>query len=155
MATEHEIDKLDRQILSQLQKDARRPFQDIARELVVSGGTVHVRFSKLRESGIIEGSRLIIDQSKLGYDVTAFVGINLQHAGDYKSVVNKLNQIPQIVEAHYTTGKYSIFIKVLAKSTRGLHDFLIEELQAIEGIQSTETLISLEAPIERDVPVND
>lgn len=149
----YEIDDLDRQILAELQKDARRPFQEIARDLVVSGGTIHVRYNKLKDAGVIRGSKLLVNPEKLGYDICAFVGINLHNARDYKPVIKELKKMPEILEAHYTTGNYNIFLKILAKSTRGLHDFLIERLQEIPQVQSTETLISLEIPINQDIPV--
>jgi Lrp/AsnC family transcriptional regulator for asnA, asnC and gidA len=153
LAMDYEIDDLDRQLLLVLQKGARRPFQEIARDLIVSGGTVHVRYNKLKEQGIIKGSKIIIDPVKLGYDICAFVGINLHTAGDYRAVIKKLKAIPEIQEAHYTTGKYNIFLKILARSTRGLHDFLIEKLQVFPEVQSTETFISLEVPIRQDIPL--
>jgi len=146
-----DIDKLDRKILTVLQQDARIPFQEISRELNVSGGTVHVRYNKLKEHGVITGSKLLIDYGKLGYDVTAFIGINLHNAGDYSDVLEKIKSMPEITEAHYTTGTYSIFIKVVAKSTKGLHTFLTEKLQTLKEIQSTETFISLDIPVQRDV----
>jgi Lrp/AsnC family transcriptional regulator for asnA, asnC and gidA len=150
---DYEIDDLDRQLLLELQKDARRPFQEMARDLIVSGGTVHVRYNKLKEQGIIKGSKIVIDPVKLGYNICAFVGINLHTAGDYRTVIKKLKTIPEIQEAHYTTGHYNIFLKILAKSTRGLHDFLIEKLQVFPEVQSTETFISLEVPISQDIPL--
>ena len=151
----YEIDNLDREILKELQKDARRSFQEIARDLIVSGGTIHVRYNKLKEIGVIKGSKLLVDPTKLGYDICAFVGINLHNARDYKAVIKQLKTMPEILEAHYTTGKYNIFLKIIAKSTRGLHDFLIERLQETPQIQSTETLISLEIPIEHDIPAEE
>jgi len=149
----YEIDNLDRQILDVLQQDARRPFQLIAKDLIVSGGTVHIRVNKLKEAGVITGSKIRVNPEKLGYDVCAFVGINLQNARDYRVVIEELKQMPEILEAHYTTGKYNIFVKILAKSTRGLHHFLIEKLQEIPQVRSTETFISLQMPINRDVPI--
>jgi Lrp/AsnC family transcriptional regulator, regulator for asnA, asnC and gidA len=146
-----DIDKLDRKILTVLQQDARTPFQEMSRELNVSGGTVHVRYNKLKDHGVIKGSKLLIDYGKLGYDVTAFIGVNLHNAGDYRAVLEKLKNMPEITEAHYTTGTYSIFIKVVAKSTTGLHTFLTEKLQTLKEIQSTETFISLDIPVQRDV----
>jgi len=153
MSSDFEIDKLDRQLLSELQKDSRKPYQEIARELVVSGGTVHFRINKLKEEGVITGSKIVIDYSKFGYDVCTFIGINLHNARDYKIVIEQLKTMPEIVEAHYTTGSYSLFVKVLAKSTKGLHNFLIDKLQTIQEIQSTETFISLDIPINREVPL--
>lgn len=147
----YEIDKLDRQILQKLMEDSRKSFQEIARELIVSGGTIHVRINKLKEAGIIKGSKLLVDFSKLGYSVCTFIGVNLVSAKDYPQVFKKLKKFPEVVEVHYTTGNYTLFIKVMAKSTQDLHLFLIEKLQTIEQIQSTETFISLDTPLMRDV----
>ena len=146
-----DIDKLDKKILSALQKDARRPFQELARDMDVSGGTVHVRFNKLKDLGVITGSHVDINYGKLGYDVTAFIGINLHNAGDYAAVLEKLRKMEEITEAYYTTGNYSIFIRVITKSTEGLHEFLTRKLQPLKEIQSTETFISLYIPIKRDI----
>ena len=150
---DYELDNLDRQILEELRADARVSFQDIARRLVVSGGTVHVRVHKMREAGIIKGFKVILDTEKMGYDVCAFIGINLHTAGDYPIVLEKLKNLPEIIEIHYTTGGYSIFIKVLTESTRGLQHFLIDKLQKFDEIQSTETLISLDRPVEGKIPL--
>jgi len=151
MSDKHELDNLDIKILSILQGDSRKSFQEIARELVVSGGTIHVRMNHLKELGIVTGSRIMLDYPKLGYDVTAFIGINLHNAGDTKSVLAKLREMDEITEVHYTTGSYSLFIKAVLQSTLGLKTFLVEKLQLIEEIQSTETLISLDQPVSRDI----
>lgn len=138
------LDKVDLAILRCLMADARRSFEDIARELIVSGGTVHVRVNKMKEAGIISGSQITIDHALLGYEVTAFIGINLRSAKDYPKARSYLERLPEIVEIHYTTGQYSLFIKVLTRSTKELHLFLTEKLQATPEIQSTETFISLD-----------
>lgn len=148
-----QLDEVDRKILNYLIEDSRISFQEIARDLIISGGTVHVRVNKMKEAGIITGSKVTVDHSKLGLEVFAFVGINLRSAGDYKSVLGKLEVLPEIIEVHYTTGNYSMFVKILAKNTKELHLFLIEKLQAIPEIQSTETLISLDNPIMRDCEI--
>ena len=147
-----ELDALDRNILLELQKDFRKPFQEIARDLGVSGGTVHVRYNKMKEEGYIKGGHLSLDPQRLGYNVSAFIGINLHNAKDVGAVLTRLKALPQIIEAHYTTGGYSLFLKVVAKNLPGLHKFLADELQAIPEIQSTETLISLDLAIDREVP---
>ena len=151
MEDKYKIDNLDIKILSTLQEDSRRSYQEISRELVVSGGTIHVRVNRLKELGIIKGSRIILDYPKLGFDVTVFIGINLHNVGDSSSVLNKLKEMDEITEVHYTTGSYSLFIKAVLRSTLGLKTFLVEKLQLIEEIQSTETLISLDEPISRDI----
>ena len=103
--------------------------------------------------GIIKGSKLLINYEKIGYDIFAFVGINLHNAGDYKKVIKEIEKIPEILEAHYTTGKYNVFLIVLAKSTKGLKDLLIDKLQGIKEIQSTETLISLDIAFSRSFDI--
>jgi len=152
---EYKLDSLDRQILEKLQENARQSFQEIARELIVSGGTIHVRYNNLKKAGIIKGTTLILDREKLGFDICAFVGINLHNARDYSKVITKLREMTEVVEAHFTTGKYNIFIKILARSTRGLYNFLIERVQEVPEIQSTETLISLEIPIHHRLPIRE
>ena len=147
------IDALDLKILKALQDNSRRPFQEIARDLNVSGGTVHVRVNKMKELGIIEGTRVMLNPTKLGYDVCAYVGVNLHNARDCDIVVEKIRDFLEIQEIHYTTGTYSMFLKVFAKTTKGLHHFLSEKLHSLPEIQSTETFISLDKPFEREVPI--
>ncbi|WP_236978401.1 Lrp/AsnC ligand binding domain-containing protein [Membranihabitans maritimus] len=151
MAKIHDLDKLDRQILSILMKDAKMPYTDIAKKLFVSGGTVHVRMKKLEELGIVKGSRLEVDETKLGYDITSFIGIFLERSFLYNEVIDKVKDIPEVVNAYYTTGNYSIFAKVCCRDTNHLRELLSEKIQAIEGIQRTETLIALEESINRPI----
>ena len=145
------LDELDVQILDILIKDSRTPFLEIARKCHVSGGTIHVRMKKMEDIGIIKGTKLMIDNSKLGYDVTCFMGIYLDKAASYPNVLESLNNIKEIVELHYTTGQYSIFMKVICKNISDLQDLLLNKIQAIEGIQRTDTLISLSQPIDRNI----
>jgi len=145
------MDKVDRAILTALMKDARRPYHEIATELIVSSGTIHVRIQKMKEAGVITGSRITLDKEKLGMGVSSFIGINLTNAGDYGAVLARLETFPEVVDIHYTTGQYSIFAKIVTKNTKSLHIFLIEKLQSIAEIQSTETLISLDNPVKRDI----
>ena len=151
--TEHpEIDQLDRQILAKLVEDGKMPYTDIAKQLFVSSGTIHVRMKKLEQLGIVKGSSLTVDYQKLGFDITAFLGIHLDKSSLYDDVVDHLKRIPEIVEANYTTGAYSIFTKIVCKDTNHLREVLHDKIQKISGIQRTETFISLEQSIER--PVN-
>lgn len=145
------LDELDYQILDILIKDSRTPYLEIARQCHVSGGTIHVRMNKMQEMGLIKGTKLIIDTSKLGYDVCCFIGIYLDKASCYPDVLQNLREIKEIVELHYTTGAYSVFIKVICKSITHLQDLLMNKLQVIEGIQSTDTFISLSQPIDRNI----
>ncbi len=151
--TEHpEIDQLDKQILAKLIEDGKTPYTDIAKQLFVSSGTIHVRMKKMEQLGIVKGSSLTVDYHKLGYDITAFLGIHLDKSSLYDEVTEYLKQIPEIVEANYTTGLYSIFAKIVCKDTNHLRQVLHDKIQKLPGIQRTETFISLEQSISR--PVN-
>lgn len=146
-----EIDNLDIQILSILMVDATTPYTEIAKKLIVSGGTIHVRMKKMEELGIIIGSNLMIDPQKIGYDVCAFLGIFLEKGSIYKDAVEKLKKVKEIVELHYCTGAYSMFAKIICRDTNHLREVLNDKVQAIEGIQRTETFISLEESIKRQI----
>lgn len=145
------LDDLDLQILDILIHDSRTPYLEIARQCHVSGGTIHVRMNKMEEMGIIKGTKLIIDNAKLGYDVCCFIGIYLEKASSFTSAVTELNTIKEIVELHYTTGQYSLFVKVICKSISHLQDLLMNKIQAVEGVQRTDTFISLSQMIERNI----
>jgi Lrp/AsnC family transcriptional regulator for asnA, asnC and gidA len=148
-----ELDEIDLNILSILMHDAKTSYAEIGKKLFVSGGTVHVRLKKLMDSGIITGSKLHVDFQKLGYDVIAFLGIYLEKSQLYEQVLDGLKQIPEVVGAHYTTGVYSIFARVICKDTDHLRRVLSEKIQAIPGIQRTETFISLEESISRPLKI--
>lgn len=147
-----EIDHLDKQILAKLVEDGKMPYTDIAKILFVSSGTIHVRMKKMEQMGIVRGSSVLLDYHKLGYDVTAFLGIYLDKSSLYDEVVEQIKNIPEVVEANYTTGTYSILAKIVCKDTNHLRLVLHDKIQKIEGIQRTETFISLEESINR--PVN-
>lgn len=150
--TEHpEIDQLDKKILAILMADGKTPYTDIAKELFVSSGTIHVRMKKLEGLGIVKGASLTVDYHKLGYDITAFLGIYLDKSSLYDEVSSQLSAIPEIVDAHYTTGLYSIFAKIICKDTFHLRQVLHDKIQKIQGIQRTETFISLEQSISRSI----
>ncbi|ANT66225.1 transcriptional regulator AsnC [Aeromonas caviae] len=147
----YRIDNLDQAILTALMENARIPYAELAKQLLVSPGTIHVRVEKMKQAGIIEGTRVQVNPKKLGYDVCCFIGINLKSAKDYPSALAKLQALDEVVEAYYTTGHYSIFMKVMTRSIDELQTVLIHKIQTIDEIQSTETLISLQNPILRDV----
>ena len=151
MSENYRIDNLDQAILTALMENARLPYAELAKQLAVSPGTIHVRVEKMKQAGIIEGTRVQVNAKKLGYDVCCFIGINLKSAKDYPSALAKLQALDEVVEAYYTTGHYNIFIKVMTRSIDELHTLLTDRIQAIEEIQSTETLISLHNPISRQV----
>ena len=149
MKPELKIDDTDLQIISMMLEDAKKPYSEIGKALFISGGTVHVRLRKLIEHGIITGSQLKVDFTKLGYDVIAFVGILLEKSEFYETVINQLRAVDEVISAHYTTGNYSIFTQLLCKDTGHLRDVLAKKIQKIEGIARTETFISLEKSISR------
>ena len=143
------VDDLDIAILSILLFNAKKPYAEIGKKLKVSGGTVHVRIRKLMDCGIVNGSNLEVDYSLLGYTVTAFLGVYLEKSSYYNGVVEELKKIPEVVEAHYTTGAYSVFAKVICKSTEHLRNTLSSKIQQITGISRTETFLSLDEGINR------
>ena len=147
----YEIDNVDLEILSLLLKDAKSPYTEVAKKVFVSGGTVHVRMKKLEELGIVKGATLDINYAKLGYDVQAFLGIYLQRSSLYEEVCSQLAAIPEIVSINYTTGAYSIFVKVICKDTQHLRTVLHDKIQKIDGIERTETFISLDESLNRPV----
>ncbi|WP_027001849.1 Lrp/AsnC ligand binding domain-containing protein [Hugenholtzia roseola] len=143
------IDNIDLKILSELSKNAKLPYTDVANRVFVSGGTVHVRMQKMEQAGIVKGSTLALDYSALGYDVTAFLGIYLEKSSMYEDVVAELQKIPEILNLHYTTGAYSIFARILCRDTKHLREVLHDKIQSVVGIERTETFISLEERIDR------
>ena len=147
------IDELDRKILALLMQDAEQPYTAIAKKVHMTGGTVHVRMKKLRQMGIVQGASLKVDYSKLGFDICAFIGVYLDKSSLYDEVADELSRIPEVVEAYYTTGLYSIFAKIYCKDTNHLRDVLHDKIQNISGIQRTETFISLQQSINRPVEI--
>lgn len=150
-----EIDDLDHKILAILMKNANIPYTEIAKKLFVSGGTVHVRMKKLESMGIVKGSHLEVDYEKLGFDITAFLGIYLDKSSLYDEVADQLKNIPEIVAAHYTTGLYSIFAKIVCRDTNHLRQILHDKIQQIDGIQRTETFISLVESVNRPLNISE
>ena len=153
MERNYTIDNLDRDILKILIKDAKIPYTEIAKRLVVSPGTIHVRMKRMERLGIVKGATLELDPAKVGYDLTAFVGIYLIKGSVYNEVIEEIKQITEIVEAHYTTGEYSIFIKILCKNTDHLREVVAAKLQSLKGVMRTETIISLGESFKKQVPV--
>ncbi|TAH27664.1 MAG: winged helix-turn-helix transcriptional regulator [Cytophagales bacterium] len=151
MDKEYQIDNTDRKILSLLMENATMPYTDVAKLVNVSGGTVHVRMKKMEEMGIIKGTQLTIDYSKLGYDITAFLGVYLERSSFYDEALSGLNDIDEVVDVNYTTGNYSMFVKLICKDTQHLRQVLHDKIQKVVGIQRTETFISLEQSIVRNI----
>lgn len=150
-----DIDSTDLRILSLLVENAALPYTEIGKRVFVSGGTVHVRMKKLEQMGIVKGSQLVIDPAKLGWDISAFLGIYLDKSSLYEQVATELENIPEVVNIHYTTGIYSIFLKIVCRDTGHLREILHDKIQKVNGIQRTETFISLEERINRSIPLTE
>ncbi len=148
-----QIDSLDKKILSILTKDARTPFLEVARECKVSGAAIHQRVQRLIRLGVISGSQFIVEPKKLGYNTCAYIGIFLENAALFNDVSEKLVKIPEITQCHYTTGQYSMFIKVYTRDNEHLRDILTGKIQSINGVSRTETFISLDVLVSRQLPV--
>jgi len=140
------LDEIDHQILNMLIENTRVPFTDIAKKLLISAGTVHVRVRKMEDAKIIKGSSLTLDYKKLGYTFIAYIGIFLQNTSQIKFVLQRIKLIPHVTVAHITTGKFNIFCKIRAKSTSHAKE-IIFKIDDIDGIYRTETMISLEESI--------
>lgn len=153
MEKKFDLDPLDYKILEILVRDANLPYTEIGQRLDVSGGTVHVRMKKMESYGIVKGAQLLIDYSKIGWDITAFLGIYLDKSSLYEDVAKQLEDIPEIVNIHYTTGIYSIFAKIICRDTQHLREVLHDKIQRVKGIQRTETFISLEESLIRNTPL--
>ncbi len=150
-----EIDNTDLKILSLLMQDANMPYTEIGKRIFVSGGTVHVRMNKLERLGVVRGSQLVIDYTKLGWDISAFLGIYLDKSSLYEDVARQLKAIPEVVNIHYTTGIYSIFARIVCRDTQHLREVLHDKIQKVQGIQRTETFISLEESVNRPIPLGE
>ena len=147
------LDPIDLKILELLSTNARLAFKDIAAECNISRAAIHQRVQRLMDDGVILGSCFNINQKALGYSTCTYVGMNLEKGNMYKDVVAELEKIPEIVECHFTTGPYTMMVKLFARDNEQLMDLLNNRLQGIPGVVSTETLICLEQSIKRELPV--
>ena len=143
------IDSTDKRIIQLLIRDSRIPVLEIARDLKVSGAAIHQRLNKLKLNGIITGSQITLDYKALGYSTCTYLGIYLEKASEYQKIITQLKAIPEVLECHYTTGNYSLFIKMIAKNNEHLMQLLTKKIQKIQGVNRTETFISLEESINR------
>ena len=149
------IDKLDRKILGILSQNARIPFKDVAAECGVSRAAIHQRVQHLIENGVIIGSGFHVNPKSLGYTTCTYVGLNLERGSMYREVVERISSIPEVIECHFTTGSYTMLVKLFAKDNEQLMDLLNNKIQSIPGVVSTETLISLEQSIKREIPISE
>lgn len=146
------FDELDKKILNLIADDARVPFLEVARKCGVSGAAIHQRVQKLHQMGVIKGSQYIFDPEKVGNGTCAFVGIQLRDPSDSRRVVTELKLIPEVVECHYTTGNYDLFVKLYARDNAHLLRIVRDRLQGL-GIQRSETMVSFHEPIHRQMPI--
>lgn len=147
------IDGIDKKILRELMQDARKPILEIARKIGISGAAIHQRLRKLEASGLLSGSRLTINPKALGYNTVAYVGIFLDRAMSNPKAVKALEKIPEVLECHYTTGNWSILVKVICQDNEHLMRLLNKEIQQIDGVSRTETFISLDQQIDRQISI--
>ena len=147
------IDGLDKHILKALMSNARKSINEIAKTAGISGAAVHQRLKKLEKTNLISGSQLVINPKVLGYKTMAFIGIYLDKAIRNSEAVKQLEKIPEVIECHYTTGNWSILIKILCEDNQHLMNVLNHKIQAIEGVSRTETFISLDQQIKRQVQI--
>ena len=147
------LDSLDKKILRIITKNARMPFKDVAEECGVSRAAIHQRVQRLVDLGVITGSAYLVNPKTLGYQISTYIGVKLERGSMYKTVVPELEKIPEIVECHFTLGPYTLLLKLVAKNDEHLMDLLNNKIQEINGVTSTETLMSLEQRIRREIPI--
>ena len=150
----HNLDLLDKKILRLIADDARIPFLEVARSCIVSGAAIHQRIQKLTNLGILKGSQFVIDPEKVGYETCAYVGLYLQNPASFDDVVEELKKIPEVVECHYTTGGFDMFIKLYARNNHHLLNVIHDKLQPL-GLSRSETIISFNAAINRQIPISE
>ena len=148
----HQLDSLDEQILKMIASNARIPFLEVARECGVSGAAIHQRIQKLTNLGVLKGSEFVLDPESIGYETCAYMGLYLKHPEDFRNVFEKLKEIPEIVECHYTTGQYDMFVKVYAKNNHHLLSIIHDKLQPL-GLSRSETVISFHEAFRRQMPI--
>ena len=148
------LDSLDRHILKRISQDARIPFLEVARACNVSGAAIHQRVAKLTNLGIIKGSQFVIDPEKIGYETCAYMGLFLKEPEKFDQVVEELKKIPEVVECHYTTGGFDMFIKIYAVNNHHLLEIIHDKLQPL-GLSRSETIISFNAAIDRQLSLKD
>lgn len=148
------LDELDRKIVSLVLNDARIPFLEVARECNISGAAIHQRIQKLTKMGVLNGTQYIVDPQKLGYETCAFIGVNLKRPENLDKAIEMLKKIPEVVECHFTTGSYDLFIKLYAKNNNHLLSIIRDKLQPI-GLSRYETIISFNETLSRPISISD
>lgn len=150
----HQLDALDKKILQLVAQDARIPFLEVARSCKVSGAAIHQRIQKLTNLGVLKGSHFTIEPEKIGYETCAYIGLYLKDPGDFDQVVEALKKIPEVVECHYTTGGFDMFIKIYALNNHHLLNIIHDKLQPL-GLSRSESIISFGSAFSRKLPIGD
>lgn len=150
--TNQYLDELDKKILRMIAEDARIPFLEVARACNVSGAAIHQRIQKLQATGVLKGSQFIISPEKVGYETCAYIGLYLKDPSHFDRVVDELKKIPEVVECHYTTGGFDMFIKLYAQNNHHLLTIIHDKLQPL-GLSRSETIVSFNAVINRQLPI--
>ncbi|AUC14503.1 AsnC family transcriptional regulator [Tenacibaculum sp. SZ-18] len=149
----NQFDYIDKQILSQLRKDARKAFSQIAEELNVSNSLIHQRIKKLTSEGVIKNAEFVLDERKLGYKTKSYTGIRLREARFAKEVMRELKKIDEIVECNFVSGNYAIFILIYAKDNEHLQKILYDKVHLINGVAGTDTFICFDTCFKRSSPI--
>lgn len=153
MYNENNLDEFDKKILIQLEKDGRKPYSEIAKNLNISNTMVHQRVTRMKKIGILKGAGIILDERKLGYEWSAFTGLVLKEDSDSKTIIEELRKIPEVTECYYITGQYTLYIRIVAKSNEHMRSVLYDKIDHISGILKTESMIDFGAAFKRNVSV--
>ncbi len=153
MKTQTILDEYDIQILQQLEKDGRKAYSEIAKILDISNTMVHQRVSRMKKLGILKGAGIILDERKLGYEWSAFTGLVLKEDSDSKLIIEELKKIPEVTECYYITGQYTLYIRIVAKSSEHMKSVIYDKIDHISGILKTESMIDFGAAFKRNVSV--
>ena len=148
-----DIDDFDKLILKELEKDGRKPYSEIAKKLNISNTMVHQRVNRMKEGGLIKKMALELDERKMGYEWSAFTGIVLKEDCNSESIIEALKIIPEVVECYYITGKYTLYIRIVAKNSEHMRKVLYEKIDHISGVLKTESLIDFGRAFKRNVPI--
>ena len=147
------LDEFDRRILLLLEKDARKPYSEIAKRLDISNTMVHQRIGRMKKMGILKGTSIVLDERKMGYEWGAFTGIELKEDSDSKVIIEQLRAIPEVTECYYVTGKYTLYIRIVAQSSEHMRQVLYEKIDHIPGVLKTESMVDFGAAFKKNVPL--
>jgi Lrp/AsnC family transcriptional regulator, regulator for asnA, asnC and gidA len=147
------LDDFDKKILQELEKDGRKPFSEIAKKINISNTMVHQRVNRLKENGVLKKMALELDERKMGYEWSAFTGLVLKKDSDSKAIIEELKNIPEVTECYYITGKYALYIRIVAKNSDHMRQVLYEKIDLIPGVLKTESLIDFGRAFKRNVPI--